>query len=166
MQTTTVFYHIFIKINFIAIQSTQLSIVSIFSMWNITSDVNINKVYSYLIATLKNGKAIPQKASENQYKKVIEIGLEQHYTNKKLDKNNTKNLIKLLNDGIYKYKNAENESSFVNKIGVSFYIENIKTYGKALLDDLTLNYVDDLLEFLNNAEKDVESYILHIEKKS
>ncbi len=127
------------------------------------SDVNINKVYSYLIATVKNGKVITQKASENQYKKVIEIGLEQHYTNKKLDKNNTKNLIKLLNDGIYKYKNAENESSFVNKIDVSFYIENIKTYGKALLDDLTLNYVDDLLEFLNNAEEDVESYILHID---
>lgn len=127
------------------------------------SDANINKIYSYLVATLKDGKIITQNASENQYKKVIEIGLEQYYANKKLDKSNTKKLIKLLNDGVYEYKNAENESSFVNKIDVSLYIENIKTYGKALLNDLTLNYVDDLLEFLNNTEEDVESYILHID---
>ena len=129
------------------------------------SNENINKLYSFLLSRINQSKPILKEDSAAIFKEIIQIGLGLHYNNKKLNDSISKSLLKIFNDGKYKYISDENKIIKEEKIDILFYIENIKTYGESLLIDLNLDYILDLLEFLNNNNNDIdiETYISQID---
>lgn len=129
------------------------------------SNENINKLYLFLLSRINQSKPILKEDSAAIFKEIIQIGLGLHYNNKKLDDSISKSLLKIFNDGKYKYISDENKIIKEEKIDILFYIENIKTYGESLLSDLNLDYILDLLEFLNNNnnDNDIETYISQID---
>ena len=129
------------------------------------SNENINKLYLFLLSRINQSKPILKEDSAAIFKEIIQIGLELHYNNKKLNDSISKSLLKIFNDGKYKYISDENKIIKEEKIDILFYIENIKTYGESLLIDLNLDYILDLLEFLNNNNNniDIETYISQID---
>ncbi len=129
------------------------------------SNENINKLYLFLLSRINQSKPILKEDSAAIFKEIIQIGLGLHYNNKKLNDSISKSLLKIFNDGKYKYISDENKIIKEEKIDILFYIENIKTYGESLLIDLNLDYILDLLEFLNNNNNDIdiETYISQID---
>lgn len=129
------------------------------------SNENINKLYLFLLSRINQSKPILKEDSAAIFKEIIQIGLGLHYNNKKLNDSISKSLLKIFNDGKYKYISDENKIIKEEKIDILFYIGNIKTYGESLLIDLNLDYILDLLEFLNNNnnDNDIETYISQID---
>lgn len=123
---------------------------------------NINKLYLFLLSKISQRRAVSKENSANDFKKVIQIGLNLHYNNKNLNKKISHSLLQIFNDGKYKYLNTENETVKEEKVETLFYIKNIEIYGENLLNDLSLDYILDLLEFLSDNNDNIKTYISQI----
>lgn len=153
-----IIYKMFIK---------KINIADIESLLNneLLNEQNINAIYYYLLSTIKSNKVITQKDSKENCEKVFDIGLKLAFEKQQLKEQNRNHFIKLLNEGIYQHKSKDNESPYESKINVEFYISKIKQYGEKLLKILDLNYVVDLLDYINNLDNndDVNDFVAHID---
>lgn len=127
------------------------------------SNENINKLYLFLLSKISQIRVASKENSANDFKKIIQIGLNLHYNNKNLNKKISHSLLQIFNDGKYKYLNTENTTVKEEKVETLFYIKNIEIYGENLLTDLSLDYILDLLEFLNDNNDNIKTYISQID---